>query len=663
MATSYHNLYAGPTNPIRRRTGSLGSLEGVDPNNLPEHRNRRSAFGGGNSTDGGTGGSLANFFSQQPEKPTQALPEDMQSCTSSVAFQRRWELEEQRKMLESKLKKLDRRHDRHKTKLKLQPGHTLDEVTATTMTESSASSSHHSGEGGHSSGPNGVCVACRTKDKMVQKQMKELQQLRLENMKLRGIPLQVMKLVDDDDSTDSGSGITNHVIATTPEEQYNLAVLNGEEKARQQEGESVKVENIRYEMAYPMPGNLDTTEGRRRGTYTGPVHSLSPHLPHGKGGKLVFLDEDGLEDDIYEGDFRDGEMHGEGKYTWAESGNVYKGSFWHNLRHGTGNYTNEKYVYEGMFQYDKPHGQGKQTSLKDVTDVIYDGPWEHGKKKKKEKRKSSKSGGDSGEGGNTSDWGNPSLHSRRSKKSSSASRSKSPTRGKSKSRHRRKSLDHTISTDGEGVGRSDDDGTVNTRRSSRKEHKSSRSRRKSEGTPSSSSNNNDLSRSTHSKSKSSSKSSRKGSSSSKTASSESRRHSTKTADGEDDYDHRRFSTAKSVDAAFSNAYSLDERDEELEEEEMDDQVSPMGDTSPNRARLLRRKESVRSMGNSKPVESRRDLMAQGFTDDEEDLEGEDGVDDRKRAPSTTPTTTLTMDDDLFATMEMNNDDLFNPFQS
>jgi hypothetical protein len=62
----------------------------------------------------------------------------------------------------------------------------------------------------------------------------------------------------------------------------------------------------------------------------------------------------------YEGEWRDGCMHGRGR--WEMFGNVYEGDFETNQRHGNGTLT---YVtgqrYEGQWADDRPHGVGKLT--------------------------------------------------------------------------------------------------------------------------------------------------------------------------------------------------------------------------------------------------------------------------------------------------------------
>ena len=64
----------------------------------------------------------------------------------------------------------------------------------------------------------------------------------------------------------------------------------------------------------------------------------------------------------YVGEWKDGDLHGQGTYTWASSESKYVGGFKDGKRHGQGTYTyanGDKYV--GEFKNNKRHGQGTNT--------------------------------------------------------------------------------------------------------------------------------------------------------------------------------------------------------------------------------------------------------------------------------------------------------------
>ena len=54
----------------------------------------------------------------------------------------------------------------------------------------------------------------------------------------------------------------------------------------------------------------------------------------------------------YDGEWKDGEHHGQGTYTW-DNGEKYIGEFKDGLRHGRGTYTYDGEVYEGLWEYGK----------------------------------------------------------------------------------------------------------------------------------------------------------------------------------------------------------------------------------------------------------------------------------------------------------------------
>ncbi len=90
--------------------------------------------------------------------------------------------------------------------------------------------------------------------------------------------------------------------------------------------------------------------------------------------------------DHFEGQMRDGLMHGHGSYTSA-SGLVYKGSFRDGMRSGSGVLTRlpgympptegepEITFYEGLWAHDLQHGTGTSRYSDNST---YDGQWANG---------------------------------------------------------------------------------------------------------------------------------------------------------------------------------------------------------------------------------------------------------------------------------------------
>jgi len=79
---------------------------------------------------------------------------------------------------------------------------------------------------------------------------------------------------------------------------------------------------------------------------------------------------------VYEGEYKDGKMHGRGMYRYA-SGNVYEGEYKDDKRHGRGMY---RYahgdVYEGEYKDDKRHGEG--VLKRSDGSVIHGGQWRDG---------------------------------------------------------------------------------------------------------------------------------------------------------------------------------------------------------------------------------------------------------------------------------------------
>jgi hypothetical protein len=92
---------------------------------------------------------------------------------------------------------------------------------------------------------------------------------------------------------------------------------------------------------------------------------------HGKG-KYTSVDGD-----VYEGEWKDNNMHGQGKLTYA-SGDVYEGEFKDDKNHGKGKYTfADGDVYEGEYKDGKKHGKGKFTY---ASGDVYEGEYKDGKK-------------------------------------------------------------------------------------------------------------------------------------------------------------------------------------------------------------------------------------------------------------------------------------------
>lgn len=79
--------------------------------------------------------------------------------------------------------------------------------------------------------------------------------------------------------------------------------------------------------------------------------------------------------DVYEGDFRNSQMSGEGRFLYS-TGDIYEGEFLSNLQHGKGryiHYTGD--IYEGEFQYGLMHGKGKYSFH---SGSYYEGDYQYG---------------------------------------------------------------------------------------------------------------------------------------------------------------------------------------------------------------------------------------------------------------------------------------------
>jgi hypothetical protein len=91
---------------------------------------------------------------------------------------------------------------------------------------------------------------------------------------------------------------------------------------------------------------------------------------------------------VYEGEWRDDQRHGQGTMTWRSQGETYTGE-WHNgVQHGVGEHTwlakrfaatvfvqHNRYV--GDFSYGKRHGKG---TMHYATGATYVGGWVNDKK-------------------------------------------------------------------------------------------------------------------------------------------------------------------------------------------------------------------------------------------------------------------------------------------
>jgi len=87
--------------------------------------------------------------------------------------------------------------------------------------------------------------------------------------------------------------------------------------------------------------------------------------------------------DVYDGEINShGKYHGRGKYSWRNSGNIYEGEFKDGNMHGKGIMKYDKYnngydVYEGNWIDNKKNGQGIMTY---DAGYKYDGEWKNDKK-------------------------------------------------------------------------------------------------------------------------------------------------------------------------------------------------------------------------------------------------------------------------------------------
>ncbi len=69
--------------------------------------------------------------------------------------------------------------------------------------------------------------------------------------------------------------------------------------------------------------------------------------------------------DSYEGYFHKGEIHGKGKYTWANRGDMYEGNWVNGKANGEGTYTwSNGSSYQGHWENNIKDGYGKLTIIK-----------------------------------------------------------------------------------------------------------------------------------------------------------------------------------------------------------------------------------------------------------------------------------------------------------
>ena len=82
------------------------------------------------------------------------------------------------------------------------------------------------------------------------------------------------------------------------------------------------------------------------------------------------------EGSVYEGEFKNGLRHGQGKYTMPD-GFIYEGTWLDDQIQGAGvaRYPTGQ-IYEGQFKQGVPHGKGTMTF---ADGTIYDGSWLNGK--------------------------------------------------------------------------------------------------------------------------------------------------------------------------------------------------------------------------------------------------------------------------------------------
>jgi hypothetical protein len=119
--------------------------------------------------------------------------------------------------------------------------------------------------------------------------------------------------------------------------------------------------------------NLDRKEGK--GSY---YYKLKNDLYIGEfkngnitgNGKYIWNNSD-----VYEGSFLKGKMHGKGKYLWGD-GDEYEGEYVDGIKEGDGMFKwNNGKIYKGKFVNGKPHGKGVFYS----DDKVYDVEFEDGK--------------------------------------------------------------------------------------------------------------------------------------------------------------------------------------------------------------------------------------------------------------------------------------------
>ena len=97
-------------------------------------------------------------------------------------------------------------------------------------------------------------------------------------------------------------------------------------------------------------------------------------------GTIRWWDADGNLKRFYDGDVRNGKMHGRGQMVFTDDRRYYKGEWQNGNGHGWGimTWTNGN-RYEGQWQNGYPHGKGTKTYGRNPRHAYYDGGWRNGK--------------------------------------------------------------------------------------------------------------------------------------------------------------------------------------------------------------------------------------------------------------------------------------------
>jgi len=95
-------------------------------------------------------------------------------------------------------------------------------------------------------------------------------------------------------------------------------------------------------------------------------------------GKMTWT-ADPSKGDIYEGEWKDDNMHGKGIYKF-HGGKIYSGEWYCGDMHGQGIMKYNDGFYEGEFIHDKREGKGKKTWTDGPSKGdVYDGEWKNDK--------------------------------------------------------------------------------------------------------------------------------------------------------------------------------------------------------------------------------------------------------------------------------------------